>query len=76
MVVGGIIAGCQTLISYVVVVRRALSRFGKIRGVKPRDKLNSTGPSYWVSLVRREMAWEFKICGMSSRGFEQLLEAV
>ena len=76
MVVGGIIAGCQVLVNYVVVVCRALSRFGEIRGVKPRDQFNSTGPSYWVSLVRHETAWKFEICGMSSQGFEQLLEAV
>ena len=43
MVVGGIIAGCQMLVNYVVVVRRASKRFGKIRGVKPRGKLDSTG---------------------------------
>ena len=42
VVVEGIIAGCQMLVNYVVVVRRALNWFGEISGVKPRDKLGST----------------------------------
>ena len=88
---GGIAAGCQMLVIYVVIVGRASNWFGKIRGFKPRDKLDSTGslgwytgsagrfwgwPSYLVSLVRCETAREFEICGMSSQGFERLLEAV
>ena len=33
------------LVIYVVVVCRVSNWFGEIRGVKPRDKLDSTGSS-------------------------------
>jgi len=44
---GGIIAGCQMLLNYVVVVYRASNWLGEIRGVEPRDKLGGTGSSGW-----------------------------
>jgi len=46
---GGIIAGCQMLVIYVVVVRRASNWLGEITGVKPRDKLDSTGSLGWYT---------------------------
>jgi len=46
---GGIIAGCQVLVTYIVVVRGASNWLGEIMGVKPRDKLDSTGSLGWYT---------------------------
>jgi len=37
------------LVTHVVVVRRASSWLGEIKGVEPRDKLDSMGYSGWYT---------------------------